>query len=247
LHAAVGIVALLVFVVIYFVVSLCFFESRLTSSDASARANARNDSWLNFFKTICNLMCTIFTDNDYRWVHTVIFVLGRVVIYFKQKEERPYYNEVINITADVTNGVFIWASFMLTIVMIAENANFNGGLQAFLSGLPLVIIFLITRTDHRKKLLLKELEAFDNGDEWYNKVRYYISFIKDKDMTREVIVELKGFIYNHEEKCLNKTCPLKIYVHNISTLLKDVKRRKQAKTVVENFALLVRFASALFL
>jgi len=247
LHAVTGIVALLVFVAIYLIVSLCFFESRFTSPDASARANARSDFWLNFFKTVCNLMCAIFTNNDYQWIHAIIFALGGVVVYFKQREERSYYNEIINITADVNNGIFIWASLMLIIVMIARNSYFNGGIQAFLSGLPLIIIFFITRNDHRKKLLFKEIEAFDNGNEWYTKVRYYISFLKDKDMTREIIVELKGFIYNHEEKCNNKTCPLRIYIHNINTLIKDNKRKKQSKTVAENYGLLMRYANTLFL
>eukprot|EP00826_Nyctotherus_ovalis_P044688 TRINITY_DN4843_c0_g7_i2.p1 TRINITY_DN4843_c0_g7~~TRINITY_DN4843_c0_g7_i2.p1 ORF type:complete len:362 (+),score=87.29 TRINITY_DN4843_c0_g7_i2:53-1087(+) len=140
LHAVVGIIAFVMYCVIYLVVTLCFFESRLNSVDPLARNNARNEFWSNFLKAACNLLCALLTGDDYRWVHTIILGLGGIVIYIKQKEERPYYNEVINITADVNNGVFIWSSFMLVVMMIAEDTDFNGGIQAFLSGLPLVCL-----------------------------------------------------------------------------------------------------------
>ena len=247
LHGVTGIIAFIIYITACLIISLCFFESKLSSADPSARSDSRNEFWSMVFKSVCCILATFFITNDYRWVNTIVFTIGSIVLYIKQRMERPYYNEVINIIADVNNGIFIWSTLMLIVVMAAEDTNFNGGVQAFLMGIPLIIILLVTQNDHRKDMLLKGIENYDNGDQWYIKVRYYISFIQKKEMNRDTSVELKGYIYSHEEKCTIQNCPLRVYVTNINNMIKDNRRKKQSKTATENFVLLMRFANALFL
>ena len=247
LHAVIGIIAFVVFVIICLVVVLCFFETKLSSGDPSARANSRNEFWAMAFKTLCNLMATFFLSDEYRWMNIIVFLVGGTVLYIKQRSDRPYYNETVNIVSDVNNGIFLWSTFMLVIVMIGEDTSFDGGVQAFLMGVPLVILLLLTKGDPRKEMLLKTIEDFDNGEQWYIKLRYYISFIQRKEMNRDVSVQLKGYIYNHEEKCTIPNCPLKAYIINMTSLIKDSKKKKQSKAAAENFVLLMRFANMLFL
>ncbi len=246
LHGVAGIVAFVLFVVICLVVVLCFFETKISSSDPSARANARNDFWSMLFKTLCNLLSALLLGDDYRWVNIVVLIIGGVVLHIKQRADRPYYNDLVNVVADINNGVFLWATAMLVVVMLLEKENFDGGLQIFLMGLPLVILLMLTGSDPRRDMLLKNIDDYDNGELWYNKVRYYISFIQRKEMSRDVSVQLKGYIYNHEEKCSLPNCPLKVYINNITSIIKD-KKKKQSKAAAENFVLLMRFANLLFL
>ena len=246
LHGIVGIVAFVVFVVICLVVVLCFFETKISSSDPSARANARNDFWNMLFKTLCNLLAALLLGNDYRWVNIVVLIVGGTVLYIKQRNDRPYYNDMVNVVADINNGIFLWSTAMLVVVMVAEDKKFEGGLQVYLMGLPLVILLMLTKGDPRRELMLKNIDDYDSGDLWYNKLRYYISFIQKKEMSRDVSVQLKGYIYNHEEKCTIPNCPLKVYITNITSIIKD-KKKKQSKAAAENFVLLMRFANVLFL
>jgi len=246
LHAVTGIICFIIFVTICLVVVLCFFETKLSSSDPSARANSRNEFWAMAFKTLCNIMATFFIADEYRWMNIIVFLVGGTVLYIKQRADRPYYNEMVNTVSDVNNGIFLWSSCMLVIVMIAEDTSFDGGIQAFLMGVPLVILLLFTKGDPRKEMLLKPIEDYDNGEQWYIKLRYYISFIQRKEMNRDVSVQLKGFIYNHEEKCTITNCPLKAYIQNVASSIKDTKKKKQSKTAQENFILLMRFANLLF-
>ncbi len=246
LHAVAGVIAFVVFVAICLVIVLCLFETKISSSDPSARANARNEFWSMMFKTLCVLLESFFISDEYRWVNIVAFAAGGIVLYIKQRNDRPYYNDMVNIVADINNGVFMWSTSMLTIVMVAENDKFEGGIQAYLMGLPLIVLLMITKGDPRRDVLLKSIDEYDSGEQWYNKLRYYISFIQRKEMSRDVSVQLKGYIYNHEEKCTAPNCPLKVYITNVTSMIKD-KKKKQSKAAAENFMLLMRFANVLFL
>ena len=77
---------------------------------------------------------------------------------------------------------------------------------------------------------------------WHIKVVYLVSLIQKKEASRDVSVQLKGYIYNHEENCSIPSCPIKTYINNITTILKD-KKKKQSRTTQENFGLLMRFVN----
>ena len=246
LHAACGILAVICFFIICVVVCLCFFESRLGSADPTARMNSRNEFLGLCFKFICILFSVFFMSDSYLWINVILYLIGSVGLYVKQINDRQYYTDSVNIVCDVLNGVFMWSASMLLVTMFTENSSFNGGFQIYLTGLPIVILMIIAKKDPRRNMLLKKIDEYDNGDKWHIKVVFLISLIQKKEASRDVSVQLKGYIYNHEETCNVPACPLKNYINNITTSIKD-KRKKQTRTTQENFGLLMRFINLLFI
>ena len=54
---------------------------------------------------------------------------------------------------------------MLTLCKILERTDFNGALQVYFMGLPLVIGLIIFEKDTRKVLLLKKISNIETGEE----------------------------------------------------------------------------------
>ena len=54
---------------------------------------------------------------------------------------------------------------MLTLCKILERTDFNGALQVYFMGLPLVIGLIIFEKDTRKDLLLKKISNIETGEE----------------------------------------------------------------------------------
>jgi len=245
LHAVFGLISVIVFVGISLVVVLTLFETKSSSNDASARTHSRNEFYQNVFKFISVILTTFFTYNDFRWVLAIYMLIGSIVLYIKFKNEKPYYNDIANRIIEVTYCLFMWACFCLIIVLISENSSFNGGMQAFIMAVPLIGIIIITRTSRRQILLLKNLEDFDNPEEWFLKIRYYIDIVQHKEINREAAVQLNGFMFHHEESCINVNCPIKAYTSALIASLKD-KKKKQTKAGNESFVLLMSYAKQLF-
>ena len=248
LHASFSILVSTIFINISLVVGFTYYETKSTSNDPSARTNSRVDMMSILQKIICIVLFTFFQTDEYRWLLCIVLIILSAIIYYKMSHERPYYNETIADIWNVLTGLFVWTNLCLLVAMALENTDFNGALQIYFLGFPLVIVLIATSKDHRKKLILKPLDQFDSGSEWHLKIRFYISLIHRKDMSRNASILLKGFIYDHESTCEISDCPLKIYVMNLASVLKEKKRKTINKMgTMDNYALLLNYANKLFL
>lgn len=71
------------------------------------------------------------------------------------------------------NGNFLWQNIVLTLCKILENSEFNGGLQIYFLGLPLMIGLIVCETDSRLvKILLKKFSNILSGEELALQIRY---------------------------------------------------------------------------
>jgi hypothetical protein len=61
-----------------------------------------------------------------------------------------------------------------------------------------------------------------------------------KDSNRSASILLKGFVYAHEDMCDKADCSLKIYMQNLTSLLKDKKKKTSSKIgQYDNYGLLL--------
>ncbi|MDR3582384.1 MAG: hypothetical protein P4L67_03890 [Candidatus Pacebacteria bacterium] len=246
IHGTIALVVTGIFVIICTIVSMTFFESKDEPTDPSAKINARAEVAMNLYKIIAIIVTTFFIQDQYQWFVTVVLTAGALIATQIAFNERPYYNEVMNLVVDMTNYVYLWSCFLLCLAMLLADKEFSSAMQLFFLGTPIICIVVYTWRDKRKKLLMKPVEQFESGDEWYQKIRYYTSLIYYKDIDRAAATELKGFIYDHEETCDKKDCPLKMYKQNIANMIKDKKRKAGRNLGNENNNLLWNYANKLF-
>ena len=246
LHMMIGLVVAAFFVVICTIVSMTYYESKDDPNDPGAKVHNRGEVFNNTTKIVGVIVTTFFILEQYQWMVTIVLSIMAVIVFIKLYKERAYYNETMNRVADVINGLYLWSCVLLILCMLMVDTEFTGTVPLFFLGSPIIGLMLFTMDFHTDKMLIKPLELFENGDEWFQKIKYYISLIHHKDTDREAAIELKGFIYDHEETCTKKDCPLKLYKNNIESVIKDRKKKIGKNLGVENTNLLWSYANKLF-
>ena len=78
-------------------------------------------------------------------------------------------------------------------------------------GMPLISIMLYFATDETATVLSKKVNECKKGEEIQKHIRYFLHYADHRGIDRNVDIILKGYIYNHEENCVDNDCPLKEY------------------------------------
>jgi hypothetical protein len=165
IHATFSFVVSFIFIIISLIVSLTYFESKSASHDISARVNSRADVVIIIMKIILIYMFAFLANKDYHWFIIVVLLIVSFTSYFNYRNSWPYYNDKMNKFFCVITGVFVWANVVLFIAKILEDTEFSGALQLYFLGLPLVIGLIIFDQDERVRLLLKNINNFQKGEE----------------------------------------------------------------------------------
>jgi hypothetical protein len=206
IHASFSIVVSFIFIVIAIIVSLTYFESKGASHDISARVNSRADVFIILMKITLIYLFAFLARKEYHWFIIAALLIVSFTAYFNFRNNWPYYSDRMNKFFCVLTGTFLWANVALFIAKILEQTRFSGALQLYFLGLPLIIGLIIFDRDERVKLLLKNINNFQKGEEVALQIRYFLHLISTKDHDRKNAIILKGYIYHHEDTCPNQEC-----------------------------------------
>jgi hypothetical protein len=58
---------------------------------------------------------------------------------------------------------------------------------------------------------MRDIRSFNKGEDLLIQIRYFVHLISMKDDDRLSEIILRGYIYQHEDACLNQNCLLKTY------------------------------------
>jgi hypothetical protein len=83
-----------------------------------------------------------------------------LIIYKGFRDNWPYYSDYMNRLMSLVTGLFLWGNFVLIIVKILEKTEFDGGLQIYFLGLPLVGLMIVYSKDERIELLNRNINNF---------------------------------------------------------------------------------------
>lgn len=88
-----------------------------------------------------------------------------VIIYQGFRNNWPYYSDYMNKLMSLVTGIFVWGNIVLIIVKLLESTEFDGGLQIYFLGLPLVSLMIVYSKDERVKLLNSNINNFQRGED----------------------------------------------------------------------------------
>ena len=70
-------------------------------------------------------------------------------------------------------GIFLWTTFCQIIIKTLERTSFDGGLQIYLLGIPLVIAIIVSSPDKKMQVLTTNINNFHKGEEVALQIRYF--------------------------------------------------------------------------
>jgi len=114
-------------------------------------------------------------------------------------------------------GIFCWHATVLLICKFLEYTSFNGGLELFFVGIPVVSVIILYLKDVKLSLLLTNINKFEKGEMVGRQVRFFLDLVDKKDTERVSKIRLRGYIFLHNEQCSLADCPLEKYVKELES------------------------------
>lgn len=213
IHATVSFVISIVFILICAVVLTIFYEQKTSVHKTDAKTNSTADIFTLGVK-VCHIMMYSFMiyNPSLHWIvviFTFILALAQFYVYWS---ERPFYDEKMMKIFLIYTGIYLWAATCLLIAKIFESSEFDGPIQLFFIGIPIVVTIVLTEKNGLFTLLLTNLSKFEKGETVIKQVRYFLELCDKKEIDRKSKLLLKGYIEYHVETCGLVDCPLKKYL-----------------------------------
>lgn len=201
LHASIAIFVSFVFVIICLIAAIALYESQESPNDISAKVSSRADFTVLIVKIVILYQYSFFYQRENHWfVITTTFIMS-FIMYQGFRNNWPYYSDYMNKLQMVCTGIFVWGNTVLIIVKLLENTEFDGGLQIYFLGLPLVILMIMYSKDERVKLLNSNINNFQRGEDIALQIRYFLNLVQTRETDRKNAIILRGYIYHHEDQC----------------------------------------------
>ena len=160
LHAAFSLIIAPIFLLIAVVVSLTYFESKQSSNSVDAKVNSRAETKTITMKFLMIYVYAFLYDESYHWFIIALLLILSYMSYSSYKTQWPFYDDFMNRFFSVLLGIFVWCNICLLAVKLLEHTIFDGGLQIFFLGLPIVVACIAFDKDERIFILMKSINNF---------------------------------------------------------------------------------------
>jgi uncharacterized membrane protein YbjE (DUF340 family) len=150
LHASIAIIGSIAYVLISFLITLTFYKNLYTETDASAKTDSKADVQRLIQKVIVVLVFSFLYDESQQWFVIVLYFVLSALTFERYFHLRSYHNETVQLQHNVYRAVCLWSNIAILISKLLQNTSYNGGLQLFLLGTPLVIALTVFNRDQRK-------------------------------------------------------------------------------------------------
>ena len=77
----------------------------------------------------------------------------------------PFYKDYMTLYVSCLTGIFFWGNLTLIFGKILENTHFEGILEIYFLGLPIILFLIIFAPDERINLVHKNINNIQNGEE----------------------------------------------------------------------------------
>jgi hypothetical protein len=96
------------------------------------------------------LVFSFLYDESQQWFVIVLYFVLSALTFERYFHLRSYHNETVQLQHNVYRAVCLWSNVAILISKLLQNTSYNGGLQLFLLGTPLVIALTVFNRDQRK-------------------------------------------------------------------------------------------------
>lgn len=107
--------------------------------------------------------------------------------------------------------------------------QFNGSLEIYFLGIPIICILIYTRQEDRLQLLMQSETQIQKGEFCQKKCFFYLFIVETKEIDRYSAIILKGYINHHSEVCPFENCPIKAFKRQLAKekMSLEVDRKKK--------------------
>jgi hypothetical protein len=125
------------FVVIASVVALTLFEPRMCTSDRTARINSKGEVAFIINLVASSILFSLIPEG-YDIILVLLLLVLSLWMWSVYNLEDCYYDKELDTYYKIVSTYYFWVNLMLFISFLLGGTGFNGGLIAYMVGLPFI-------------------------------------------------------------------------------------------------------------
>ena len=218
-HFPFVLIAMILHIIISFLSNALFYKSIfiLSDSDVLKETNSLTDISLLFTKFSLIILFILEKQSDSgRWafLSILIFITGfnaYLNLYFPSKLNKTLL--VLNILFSL---IVFFGFYSLFVGNMLQFLGFNGSIYFYLAGIILIFFSILLLKKKDIDYVLLDYKMINNPNDYVNYILKYYRMITNKQNTRNNMTILKSYLETIESNCIDKMCPLKIYLNKLS-------------------------------
>ena len=84
----------------------------------------------------------------------IILSVFSMIILIQYLQLKPYFNVTTQSLLEIFSAIYMWTNLIVVFSKVIEGAKFNGALQIYLLGIPIICVLVYTLRETRLKLLM---------------------------------------------------------------------------------------------
>ena len=246
IHIVAVAIALILFTLIVYVTSICFYNNYNYSDSDVSDINIRKCSKCDVYKLIIKLIFCIIDSiiesrsisNTAIWCVIIIDMAITINYVIVLVTNDIYVNSAMQKFNVALGAILAWESLS---VMLTKFMNyiysFDGGIIVFLFGVVMIICSIafiaFTSKDNACEIISKEFTTMTKGEELSKQIRMTLALIEKRGNDRRSEMLLRGLVKYHEARCIYNDCPMKTI--KTSFLTENFDKSPQVTTLLLNY------------
>ena len=89
--------------------------------------------------------------------------------------------------------------------------GFDGTIEVWIIGNVLIILYQLFYKEDYTNLCLIDTQKLMSAEEAITKINFFLELVDKRNTKESFKIIMKGYVFQHEEVCQIKDCPLKVY------------------------------------
>ncbi|KAL4466758.1 hypothetical protein ABPG74_010355 [Tetrahymena malaccensis] len=209
LYIAMNMIISIIFFLFVSYITLMQFECKIFSNDSGSKASGRSSFYYLCFKTVLIILFNTLQEQNYQIILIGTMLLGYFLIFFTNPLCIQVYSLNISKLIISEYSLLFWGTAMSSLAMVTESYSFDGTLQIWIIGIPLMLGLAIYKSDIRYNYMLLDTNNYEYLNQAFDQICYLIKVIGLYKQDKNILIQLHGFIEYHKKICKFVECPIK--------------------------------------
>ncbi|KAL4432303.1 hypothetical protein ABPG74_011062 [Tetrahymena malaccensis] len=214
------------------IITLIYFECRLTTTDCNSKSTARGDLLFLLFKTTLVVQFTFLTSNSYQVI--MIFIYSIVSAwYFSHFCFNLFYNHYyVAKLVTAKSAICMWTSLMLILAKLMENYAFDGTPFIWIIGMPFIVLIVIIRQDQNFDYILINSNNYEVLSQPMCQLVYLTKLLNLYHTDKSIAILIDGFLDFHRSLTSKEDSHTKRRVLKTTKFSKMLRERGECEQVI---------------
>ena len=202
--------ALLLTVLIVFIISVFYNESRANVKDGLRRLDASLEVQIVFYRLVITIVAHFVSNQGYKWLLPLATTFASFYFVMYYWTHITFYEPLVSIINGIYVCSYFWISFNILLMVLLKGTAYTG--QSIIIVIGIIIIIPLVRNIRnwriQQVLFGSQFDKIRNDYELDIYMKKLLDLLENSKQSKADELILLGYMNNHKAECRELKCPL---------------------------------------